>query len=98
MTTIPLGAINKKTGEYVYPRIANKIDEYSCPECHKDLIICQGNIRVHHFRHKVDSTEQCHHYNAPTESQIHKDAKLLLHLFTFQTPIIYDNSALQAEC
>jgi uncharacterized protein YkuJ len=78
MTTIPLGAINKKTGEYVYPRIANKIDEYSCPECHKDLIICQGNIRVHHFRHKVDSTEQCHHYNAPTESQIHKDAKLLL--------------------
>jgi len=78
MTTIPLGAIDKKTGEYVYPRIANKIDEYSCPECHKDLIICQGNIRVHHFRHKVDSIEQCHHYNAPTESQIHKDAKLLL--------------------
>ncbi len=78
MTTIPLGAINKKTGEYVYPRIANKIDEYSCPECHKDLIICQGNIRVHHFRHKIDAINPCHHYSNPTESQIHKDAKILL--------------------
>jgi len=78
MTTIPLGAINKKTGEYVYPKIANKMDEYSCPECHKDLIICQGNIRVHHFRHKVDAINPCHHYSTPTESQIHKDAKLLL--------------------
>jgi len=78
MTTIPLGAINKKTSEYIYPKIANKIDEYSCPECNKDLIICQGNIRVHHFRHKVDSINPCHHYSNPTESQIHKDAKLLL--------------------
>lgn len=78
MTTIPLGAINKKTGEYVYPKIANKTDEYICIECHKDLILCQGNIRVHHFRHKFDYTNACHRYNNPTESQIHKDAKLLL--------------------
>jgi len=78
MTTIPLGAINKQNGEYVYPKVANKMDEYSCPECHKDLIICQGDIRVHHFRHKIDSTQPCHHYNTPSESQIHKDAKLLL--------------------
>jgi len=78
MTTIPLGAINKKTGEYVYPKIANKNDEYYCPDCNKDLIICKGNIRVHHFRHKVDSINPCNHYSNPTESQIHKDAKLLL--------------------
>jgi len=78
MTTIPLGAINKKTCEYVYPKIANKTDEYICLECHKDLILCQGNIRVHHFRHKFDYTNACHRYNNPTESQIHKDAKLLL--------------------
>ena len=24
MTTISLGAINKKTGEYIYPKVANK--------------------------------------------------------------------------
>ena len=78
MNTIPLGAINKKTGKYVYPKIANKKDEYICPECSKDLIICKGNVRVHHFRHKVDSINPCHHYNSPSESQIHKDAKLLI--------------------
>lgn len=78
MTTIPLGAIHKKTGEYVYPKIANKTDEYICLECQKELILCQGNIRVHHFRHKFDYTTACHRYNNPTESQIHKDAKLLL--------------------
>jgi hypothetical protein len=74
---ISLGAINKLTGEYVYPKIANKKDEYSCPECNKDLILCQGDIRVHHFRHKV-ATNPCHHYSSPTETQIHKDAKLLM--------------------
>jgi uncharacterized protein YkuJ len=78
MTTISLGAINKKTGEYIYPKVANKKDEYYCPECHKELIICQGNIRIHHFRHSVDAIIPCHHYSSPTESQIHKDAKLLL--------------------
>ena len=75
---LSLGAINKFTGEYVYPKIANKKDEYICPECNKDLILCQGNIKAHHFRHKVDSINPCHHYSNPTESQIHKDAKMLL--------------------
>jgi hypothetical protein len=31
---IPLGAINKKTREYVYPKIANKKDKYCCPNKH----------------------------------------------------------------
>jgi hypothetical protein len=75
---ISLGAINKTTNEYVYPKIANKKDEYICPECNKDLILCKGDIRVHHFRHKVDNVNPCHHYSNPTESQIHKDAKILL--------------------
>jgi uncharacterized protein YkuJ len=73
-----LGAINKNTREYVYPKIANKKDEYICPECNKDLILCQGEIRTHHFRHKVDSVNPCNHYSNPGESQIHKDAKILL--------------------
>jgi len=73
-----LGAINKLTDKYVYPKIANKKDEYICPECNKDLILVQGDIRVHHFRHKVDSINPCHYYSKPTESQIHKDAKKLM--------------------
>ena len=75
---LSLGAINKNTGEYVHPKIANKKDEYICPECNKDLILCQGEIRVHHFRHKVDNVNPCHHFSSPTETQIHKDAKILL--------------------
>lgn len=75
---LSLGAINKFTGEYVYPKRANKKDEYICPDCNKDLIFVQGKIRVHHFRHKVDSIDPCHHYSKPTESQIHKNAKMLM--------------------
>ena len=75
---LSLGAINKFTGEYVYPKIANKKDEYTCPECNKELILCQGEINIHHFRHKIDKNNPCHRYNYPTESQIHKDAKLLI--------------------
>jgi hypothetical protein len=75
---ISLGAINKITREYIYPKIANKKDEYVCPDCNRDLILCQGDVRVHHFRHKVDTFTSCQHYNSPTESQIHKDAKMLL--------------------
>ena len=41
---LSLGANNKQTREYVYPKIANKKDEYVCPDCNKDLILCQGEI------------------------------------------------------
>ena len=75
---LSLGAINKLNREYVYPKIANKKDEYICPECNKDLILVKGEVRVHHFRHKVDTKTPCNHYNKPTETQIHKDAKILL--------------------
>ena len=75
---LSLGAINKVTSQYVYPKIANKKDKYICHECNKDLILVQGKIRLHHFRHKIDSINPCHHYSKPTESQIHKDAKMLL--------------------
>ena len=75
---LPLGAINKKTREYVYPKVANKKDKYVCPDCNKDLILCKGKKRIPHFRHKVDSVNPCHHYSNPSESQIHKDAKILL--------------------
>jgi hypothetical protein len=73
-----LGALNKLTGEYVYPKIANKKDNYICPECNKDLILVQGKIRNYHFRHKADNINPCHHYSNPCESQIHKNAKMLM--------------------
>ena len=33
-----MGAINKITNKYEYPRIANKINKYKCPSCEKDVI------------------------------------------------------------
>ena len=74
---IILGAINKITKEYIYPKIINKNDKYICPECNKDLILKQGSIRIHHFAHSKDN-QKCNYYNKPSESQIHKDAKMLL--------------------
>ena len=85
---LSLGAINKQTGEYIYPKIANKKDEYICPDCNKDLILCKGEFIRPYFRHKVDSINPCHHYSNPTESQIHKDGKMLLkNLFEKKIPI-----------
>jgi len=43
---LSIGAMNKITGEYVYPKIANKQEHYVCPECNKDVIFCNGEIRV----------------------------------------------------
>lgn len=31
-----MGAINKTTNEYEYPKIANKINKYKCPSCDKN--------------------------------------------------------------
>jgi hypothetical protein len=78
INNLSLGAINKQTGDYVYPKIANKKDEYLCLDCNKDLILCKGEIIPPYFRHKVDNVNPCNHYSKPTESQIHKDAKMLM--------------------
>ena len=72
-----LGAINKNTGKYTPPRFASKNDKYKCPECERDLIFRQGKIKVPHYAHKKEN-DPCKFYINPTETQIHKDAKLLL--------------------
>lgn len=72
-----LGAINKLTKQYCYAKLADKKEEYICPECNKDLIIRQGTKRIHHFAHYKDDNP-CNYYNNPNETQIHKDAKLAL--------------------
>ena len=46
---IYLGAINKITGEYTHPKFAKKIEQFICPDCKKDLILCQGDINIAHF-------------------------------------------------
>ena len=72
-----LGAINKNTGKYTPPRFASKNNKYKCPECERDLIFRQGKIKVPHYAHKKEN-DPCKFYINPTETQIHKDAKLLL--------------------
>lgn len=70
------GAINKQTSQYVLPDKGSKSHEYICPDCNKDLILCKGKIRKPYFRHKVDKEDPCTYYTNPSETQIHKDAKL----------------------
>ena len=74
---LPLGALKCGTKEYVYPKIASKLDKYECPECNRELILRQGNIRIHHFAH-LTAIDPCNYFTKPTESAIHKNAKLLL--------------------
>ena len=88
MACIPLlGAIKKSTGEYVYPAIVNKSDDYICPDCKRELCLRKGPIRVHHFAH-YKSDNPCTYYSRPSEAQVHKDAKMLLKtLLDNKTPL-----------
>jgi hypothetical protein len=78
MTThFHMGAINKITNAYEYPKIANKINKYKCPSCEQDVIFKKGQINKPHFAH-YKSDNPCYYYDKPNESQVHKDAKLLM--------------------
>ena len=72
-----MGAINKATNNYEYPKIANKINKYKCPFCEKNVIFRNGKIKQSHFAH-YKSDNPCSYYEKPNETQIHKDAKLLM--------------------
>lgn len=72
-----MGAINKTTNKYEYPKIANKTNKYKCPFCEKDVIFRNGKIKQPHFAH-YKSNNHCSYYEKPNETQIHKDAKLLM--------------------
>ena len=75
---LSLGAINKITREYVSAKNADRKHKHECPDCGDDLVLCQGEIRNPYFRHEADRIDPCYYYSKPSESQIHKDAKLLL--------------------
>jgi hypothetical protein len=72
-----MGAINKETLHYEYPKIASKENKYKCPSCEKDVIFRKGKIKQSHYAHKK-SDNPCYYYDRPSESQIHKDAKMLM--------------------
>jgi hypothetical protein len=72
-----MGAINKSTNKYEYPKIANKTNKYKCPFCEKNVIFRNGKIKQPHFAH-YKSDNPCSYYEKPNETQIHKDAKLLM--------------------
>jgi len=72
-----MGAINKSTNNYEYPKIANKKNCYKCPSCERDVIFRNGKIKQPHFAHKR-TNNPCYYYDKPNETQIHKDAKMLM--------------------
>ena len=72
-----MGAINKSTNNYEYPKIADKKNCYKCPSCECDVIFRNGKIKQPHFAHKR-SNNPCYYYDKPNETQIHKDAKMLM--------------------
>lgn len=72
-----MGAMNKQTLQYEYPKIASKENKYKCPSCDQDVILRKGKIKKSHYAHKK-SENPCYYYDRPSESQIHKDAKMLM--------------------
>ena len=77
MSHLSMGAINKLTNQREIPRFASKANNYSCPECSNGVQLKQGKIRSHHFAHNK-SENPCNYYNHPGESEIHKEAKLVI--------------------
>lgn len=76
MSHFNLGAINKNTLDYEIPLLAKKENKYKCPSCEKDVIFKKGLVKIPHFAHK--HTQSCYYYDKPSESEIHKSAKLLI--------------------
>ena len=76
-THLQLGAISCETNTYVLPTKAIKGVEYKCIECNKKVILRKGTVRRAHFAHYAQ-TNTCHYYDHPNETQIHKDAKMLM--------------------
>ena len=82
-----MGAINKKTRDYIFPRDAHKNCKYYCPKCNHDVIFRNGKIKIPHFAHNKKSN--CSYYTTPCESEIHKGGKKLLkNLFDIKHSIL----------
>ena len=73
-SSINLGAVCHRTGNYTLPTEANKKDTYQCIECEENVFVKQGEVKKHHFCHYP--TSQCTYYTHSSESKIHKNAKI----------------------
>jgi len=74
---LQLGALDISSNKYILPSDAIKGTHYKCIECNNRVILRKGTIRRTHYAHYA-KTNTCHYYDRPSESQIHKDAKMLL--------------------
>jgi hypothetical protein len=74
---LTLGAIDVETKQYVFPYEAVKGKDYRCIDCDQKVIFKKGELRKAHFAHYAP-TNTCSYYEHPNESQLHKDAKLLM--------------------
>ncbi len=73
---LQLGAIDINTNIYTPPYKAIKLSKYKCIECNEEVIFKKGEKRKPYFSHYAQTV--CNYYDSPNESQLHKDAKLLL--------------------
>ena len=88
--SIKLGAINKESGEYENITYASKRIKYKCPECESDVILRKGEKNRVHFAHKKEGN--CEYYEKPSESQIHKDGKMLIKMLIEKNQLsVYKN-------
>lgn len=93
-----LGAVTKISKEYVSPWDAMKDEEYACPDCNNDVIFCKGEIIKPYFRHKNDGSSKCSRYDSPSESQIHKDVKVMLQKqLEMRVPIVCHRSCIRCN-
>ena len=67
-----MGAINKTTNKYEYPKIANKINKYKCPFCEKNVIFRNGKIKQPHFAH-YKSDNPCSYYEKQMSESDNED-------------------------
>ncbi len=72
-----MGAINKATNDREPAKFADKKNNYTCPCCERDVIFKKGQIKIPHFSHKA-SEIKCSFYDKPSETEIHKEAKILM--------------------
>jgi hypothetical protein len=73
-----MGAINKTTGKYTFPKNGNKTDDFECFGCNKKVCFKSGKINQPHFSHLKKYSECCSCYNNPSTEQIHKNGILML--------------------
>lgn len=94
-THFAMGAINKITKQYESPAHGCKGNHYMCPSCERDVILRMGKVRREHYAHKYKSGEEgCVYYKHPSESQLHKDAKMKLQrLLNLKVALVF-----QREC